>query len=134
MAIARSEIQVIWSTALFLSIAAAGNGTSDAITPSANGIAYQITLKADNGGTPASGDTVDFFLMRTSGDPDGTATDEYDTAGDALPLGTLDTNSVDPALMTVDIPVAWKGAKLYAVNNSAANSIVVSAAIYEVTG
>ena len=133
MARARSEVQVVWSIARFLSIAAAGNGTSDAITPSAAAVKMQITLKADNGGTPASGDTVDFYLMRTSGDPDGTATDEYDTAGHAGFLAQLDTNTEDPAIKTVDIPVAWKGAKLYAVNNAAANSIVVSAAIYEVT-
>jgi len=133
MAIARSEIQVKWATADSVSVAAAGTQTSDVITPSANAVKMQITMKANNAGTPASGDTVDFYLMRTSGDPDGAATDEYDTAGHAGFLAQLDTNTENPAIKTVDIPVAWKGAKLYVKSNAATNSITVSAAIYEVT-
>ena len=55
--------------------------------------------------TPASGDTVDFYILYTTGDPDGAATDEYDTVAHAMHVTTLDTNSEDPARKTVEIPV-----------------------------
>ena len=130
--LANNEVQVTWSAANSLSIAAGNNATSDVFTFSTNGSLAHIQLKADNDGTPAAGDTVDFFLLLTCGDPDGAGADEYDTVNHAIPLGTLDTNSEDPALRTVNCPMV-KGGKLYAVNNSAGRAITVSACILEKT-
>lgn len=130
--LANNEIQIEWAGASSLSIAAAANATSDVFTFSTNGSFVHIQLKAKNDGTPAAGDTVDFFLLLTCGDPDGAGADEYDTVNHAIPLGTLDTNSEDPALRTVNCPMV-KGGRLYAVNNSAGRAITVSACILEKT-
>jgi len=130
--LANNEIQIEWSGAANLSIAAGNNATSDAFIFLAFGSFAHIQLKAKNDGTPAAGDTVDFFLLLTCGDPDGAGADEYDTVNHAIPLGTLDTNSEDPAIRTVNCPMV-KGGKLYAVNNSAGRAITVSACILEKT-
>lgn len=127
-----NEIQILWSTANSLSIAAGANATSDVFAFSANGSFAHIQIKAKNDGTPAAGDTVDFFLLLTCGDPDGAGADEYDTVGHAIPLGTLDTDAEDPALRTVNCPMVL-GGRLYAVNNSAGRAITVSACILEKT-
>jgi len=130
--LANNEIQIEWSAADNVSIASGNNATSDPFVLSTNGSFAHIQIKADNDGTPAAGDTVDFFLLLTCGDPDGAGADEYDTVGHALPLVTLDTNAEDPALRTVNCPMV-KGGKLYAVNNSAGRAITVSACILEKT-
>ena len=130
--LANNEIQITWSAANSLSIAAGNNATSDAFTYSTDSSFAHLQLKADNDGTPAAGDTVDFFLLLTCGDPDGAVADEYDTVNHAIPLGTLDTNSEDPAIRTVNCPIV-KGGKLYAKNNSAGRAITVSACILERT-
>jgi hypothetical protein len=130
--LANNEIQVTWSAANSQSIAASGNATSDVFTFSTNASFGHIQLKADNDGTPAAGDTVEFYLLLSCGDPDGAGADEYDTVNHALPLGTLDTNSEDPAIRTVNCPIV-KAGKLYAVNNSAGRAITVSACILEKT-
>jgi len=127
-----NEIQITWSAANSLSIAFGANVTSDAFTYSTDSSFAHLQLKADNDGTPAAGDTVDFFLLLTCGDPDGAGADEYDTLNHAIPLGRLDTNSEDPALRTVNCPIV-KGGKLYAKNNSAGRAITVSACILERT-
>lgn len=122
------EHQVTWATASIKTILAGNNATSDMFPIPSTASFGHIQLKADNAGTPAAGDTVDFFLLLTCGDPDGALADEYDTVGHALPLGTLDTDSEDPALRTVNCPIV-KAGKLYAVNNSAGRSIIVSACL-----
>lgn len=130
--LANNEIQIEWTGASSLSIAAAANATSDAFTFSDNSSFAHIQLKAKNDGTPAAGDTVDFFLILSCGDPDGAGAAEYDTVGHAIPLGTLDTNAEDPALRTVNCPIVL-GGQLYAVNNSAGRAITVSSCILERT-
>ncbi len=130
--LANNEIQITWSAANNLSIAFGANVTSDVFAFSTNGSYAHIQLKANNDGAPAAGDTVSFFLLLTCGDPDGAGADEYDTVGHAIPLGTLDTNSEDPALRTVNCPMVL-GGRLYAVNNSAGRAITVSACILEKT-
>lgn len=134
MAITKAETQITWAAANNLSIAAAGNGTSDAFTFNAAAFSAMITVKADNNGTPASGDTVDFYLLYTVGDPDGASSDEYDTTTQGTYLGQVDTNTTDPAQRTLTINPSAKGGKIYAVNNSAGRAITVSAAIYETRG
>lgn len=71
MAITKSETQITWAAANNLSVAASGNGTSDAFSFDTASLLAMITLKADNNGTPAAGDTVTFYLLYTTGDPDG---------------------------------------------------------------
>ena len=132
MAVSKSNTQVTWSTSNSVSVSASSNSTSDAHAFDSTSVSAMVTMKADNGGTPASGDTVDFYLLYTTGDPDGgTATDEYDTVGHAMHVATLDTNSEDPARKTVEIPVSAKGFKVYAVNNSSGRAVTVSAEVYE---
>jgi len=134
MAITVSEVQVEWSAAAYLSIAAAGNGTSDAFVTNQTCFQATIMCKADNDGEAASGDTVDFYLLATLGDPDGATTSEYGTTTQDIHLCTLDTNTTDPAICTVQIPMPLVGGKIYAVNNSAGRAITVSACILEQRG
>lgn len=142
MAITHNEVQVTWPTAAdSLTIAAASNGTSEAVAFNATTIAATLTLKADNNGTPATGDTADFYILYCNGDPDGAGSDEYDTVEHAtflcrLNTYTTDTPGEDPAILTVPIECAAKiGFKIYCVNNIAATrSMIVSATMCEVRG
>ena len=133
MAVANNEQQVTWSSTNSVSISAGGNQMSDAVSFSSTTFDAMITLKADNNGTPASDDTIDFYALLSCGDPDGSASDEYpNDDSDGIFLASLDTNADDPAIATVGIPVA-KGVKLYAKSNAASNAITVSACINEKT-
>jgi hypothetical protein len=133
MTVANNEIQVQWSSANSVSVSASGSQTSDAFSFSASAIEAMVTLKADNAGTPADGDTVEVFLLPTCGDPDGSGSDEYPADEDeGVLLAVLDTYANDPAVKTAACPVA-KGGKLYALSNASSNSITVSACINEKT-
>lgn len=133
MAITRAETQVTWSAANSVSVTAGGNQASDEVNLDATCIAAQIALKADNSTTPASDDIIYFWLLQTSGDPDGAATDEFDTTSGALFLARLDTSAQDPIIATVPLPLPQKGLKLYAEGATAGstNTITVSATITE---
>jgi len=131
MALANNEIEVQWSGANNVSISAGGNQTSDAFTFSQTAIDAMITLKADNAGTPASGDTVEFYLLATCGDPDGSGSDEFPSNNnDGILLAVLDTYANDPMVRTVACPVA-KGGKLFARNASSGRAITASACVNE---
>jgi len=133
MAVANNEQQVTWSSSNSVSVSAGSTQASDAASFSATAFAAMITLKADNGGTPASGDTVDFYALLSCGDPDGFGSDEYpNDDSDGMFLARLNTNADDPATMTVALPVA-KAVKIYAKNNSSGRAITVSACINEKT-
>ncbi len=134
MAITHNEVQVQWSAANSASVTAGLSSTSDAVLFATTAVEAMVHVKADNNGTPSSGDTIDVFALYTGGDPDGTGTDEYDTTGHPVFLLRLDTNKEDPALGSVPISVAAKGIKLYAFNNASVDSITVSATITEVRG
>ena len=108
------------------SVSSGSNATSDALTLNDDSVAINIQLKADNSGTPASGDTVTFYVLETLGDPDGASTDEYSTYENCVPI-VVDTNTSDPALAVVGIRTAVKAIKVYAVNNASSNAITVSA-------
>ncbi|MBA7523266.1 hypothetical protein ES705_15389 [subsurface metagenome] len=127
-----NEIQVQWAGADSVSIAGPGEGFSDAFAFSTKASSGHIQLKAHNEGVPAAGDTIDFFLLLTCGDPDGAGADEYDGPSFAIPLGTLDTFIMATAIRTVNCPIV-KGGKILAVNNSAGRAITVSACILEKT-
>lgn len=134
MAITRAETQVTWPTAAnSISVTSGSNQTSEGITLDDTCVGAAVTLKADNDGTPAAGDTIDFYILYSAGDPDGAAADEYDTPGAGHPqfLAKLDTNTEDPAITTVPISHVPKKAKIYASSNAATNSITVSATIEE---
>ena len=129
MAISKTERQIKWSAAVTLSIAAAGNGTSDAIAPAADELKTKLTFRAKNNGTPVSGDTVEFWLLETAGDPDTDpdTVDQYATTHQKIFLCKLDTFVIDPDIATVEFSTAGcEGYKIYAVNNSATNGITVS--------
>lgn len=136
MAITRTETQVTWPTASnTASVSAGGTATSEEFNLDATCINAQVSLKADNSTSPASDDQIDFYLLQTSGDPDGAVSDEFDTPdpAHALFLGRLDTSLEDPAIMTVPLPIPQKGGKLYATgaDSGTTNSITVSATITE---
>ena len=113
------------------SISASSNATSDGDTFDASCIDALIQCKADNDGTPASGDTVDFYALMTLGDPDGAGADEYATVGHAEFLCQIDTNTEDPGEKVVNCPVG-KAIKIYAVNNSSGRAITVSACVWQI--
>lgn len=132
MAVTHTEIQVTWSASNSVSVSAASAQTSDIETFDTTAVDAMITLKADNNGTPANGDTVDFYVLYSTGDPDGASTDEFDTATQGTFLCTLNTAVDDPAIKTVPLRTAASEFKVYAVNNAASNAITVSAGWVEV--
>lgn len=118
MAVTNAETQVQWSAANSLSVAANSASTSDAFTIDQTCVMLGITCKVDNDGTPAAGDTVDFFLLGATYDPDGAGAVEYGTTTQDTWLCKLDTSVTDPAQATVVLPNAYTGGKIYARNNS----------------
>jgi hypothetical protein len=131
MSVSKSATQITFSAANSISISGDSQATSDAMSLSNTSVAAQLTVKADHDSTAVSGDTVDFYLLFSTGDPDGGSADEYDTAGHGLHIAVLDLNIEDPAQKTVDIPVSAKGFKVYVDNNSSSNAVTCSAEIYE---
>ncbi len=75
--LSNNKIQIEWAGNVSQSIAFGNNATSDPFVFSANGSFAHIQLKALNEGVPAAGDTVDFRLLLTCGDPDGAGADGY---------------------------------------------------------
>jgi len=135
MAITGNEVQVQWNSGSnYYSISASGNYTSDVANLNTAAFDGMIELKADNDGTPASGDTVDFYIQYTSGDPDGSGSDEYDTDEHSIFLAQLDTNVEDPAITHVPVNTAADHFQVYAVNNSSGRAITVSATMTEKRG
>lgn len=131
MTLTVNEVQIEWSMADSLQIQEAAADTSDAFTIHATAFQAQVELKANNDGTPGAGDTVDFYLLGTLGDPDGDSTDEYATTTHGIHLARLDTNVSNPAIAVVPIPMPLVGGQIYAVNNSAADDMTVSAIVLE---
>jgi len=117
------------------SIAAGGTATSDTFTMNSQAPALRarFKIKADNGGTPSSGDEVEVFLLQ-GGDPDGDATEDFSSASDtqAQLITVLNTNDTDPTTRdrVLDGPFD-DSCKLYCKNTSGGRSITVSAVIEE---
>ena len=130
MAVSKTNQQVKFSLASFVSVSSDSQATSDIINLSTNSVAAQLTVKSDHTGSPSSGDTVDFYILYSTGDPDGADVDEYDTPGHALHVAILDLNIEDPAQKTVDIPVSAKAFKVY-VDNNGASTVTCSTEVYE---
>lgn len=138
MAVAKNEIQIKWSSTNSVSVSAGGSQISDAATLSATAFRALVQVKADNAGTPASGDTLDVYALYSAGDPDADpdSADEFDTQP-GIWLGRLDTyattGGADPALGSWEIFPMAKSIKIRVVNNSGGRSMTVSAQVREAT-
>lgn len=133
MALTRQEVQVKWSTANSISVSSGSTATSDEVAIDATSIERELYVKADNGGTPASGDTVEIRILVNAGDPDADAdsADEFGTPENAVVVAVLDTNAEDPVVYgPIRIPFG-QSYKVHATNNSAGRSITVSAQMNE---
>lgn len=137
MAVTQTLTQVTWPTAVnSISVSANGNQTSEVMTLDASCVAAQIQLKADNSTTPAADDYINFYVLQSSGTPDGAeGTDFYDTTGHAIFLARVQpVTGEDPAAVTVPFPLPQKNFKIYAEGDHAdttTNAITVSAQIIE---
>lgn len=131
MAVTNNETQVLWSAANNLSIAANGNGTSDAFTIDPTCIGISFTCKVDNDGAAAAGDIMDFYLLAATYDPDGSGSVEYDTTTQGTWLARLDTGVTDPSQITVQGNPNITGGKIYVKNGSTARAQTVSVTILE---
>lgn len=133
MALTKPRKKVLFGAANSVVITTGSNNISDLITTDDTCIEASITLKADNAGTPVLGDTVDVYILKSSGDPDGAAVaDEFASAdlSHATFLGQIDTFVTDPGIIDIPFPVVPANSKLYAINNSA-GSVTFSAVIEE---
>jgi len=129
----RAETKVLFGGANSISIASGAQNTSDTITLDATCIKASITIKADNSAAPAPGDTINVYILQSSGDPDGAAVaDEFDSADTkhSYLLAVIDTSVTNPGVTTVSYPAVPQAGKLYADNNGAA-SMTYSAVIEE---
>ncbi len=135
MAITNNETQVLWSAANSLSIAAAGTGTSDAFTIDQTCVMATATCKADNDGTATAGDTIDFYMLCATYDPDGSGAVEYGTTTFDVWLCKCDVGAAanDPCIINVPFNPAITGGKIYVKNNSpgGGRAITVSVTILE---
>lgn len=131
MAITKPSTQVEWSAADTISVTSGATQTSDAVTIDATTVGLSLTVKADNAGTPASGDTISVYVLHSTGDPDvdPDSADEYDDPGTLVAV--LDTNANDPAIKTVMLNPTIKKMKVKVVSGAASNSITCSAQIME---
>ena len=137
MAITRAQTDVTWDTGSYSnSLAAATGEASDVTSLNATCIQASITVKADNNGTPAAGDTLEVWLLASAGDPDAASpgTIEYPTdRDDGQFIGLMDVSaaSKDPVRSTFPLPVVPYRFKIYCYNNASSNGITHSAVIEE---
>lgn len=135
MAITKPSTQVEWSGADTISVTSGATQTSDAVTIDATTVGLSLTVKADNAGTPASGDTISVYVLHSTGDPDVDPdnTDEYDDPGTLVAV--LDTNlsglTGGVCIKTVMLNPTIKKLKVRCVSGAASNSITCSAQIME---
>lgn len=92
MASSRNETQITWNTgSSSVTLSSASRVTSDAFTFNAEDWDADLQLYADNQGTPASGDVVDFYIHYSTGDILGDSGNDYATNEHAEFLCRLDT-------------------------------------------
>ena len=136
----REETQITWNAATSKSVGQASTETSDAFTFNAGCWDAAIQLSADNDGSPAAGDLIEFRILYTNGDILGDSGDDFDTAEHAALIAVLDTwasstPGEDPARLTVPLPtMAAKGFMLRASNKSTGRAITVRARVVELVG
>src|SRR5574337_1161550 len=81
MASSRVETQIQWGGANTKSLSTTSWFISDAVSFNAEDWEAELQIRADNSGTPASGDTVEIRLLYTVGDLDnGAGADDYPDA------------------------------------------------------
>lgn len=123
MASSRTETQVLWSSSNTKSLNSNSWFVSDAVSFNIEDWDGEIQIRADNSGTPASGDTVEIRILYTAGDLDnGGGGDDYpdvntsgSTAAQASFAAFLDTyNNYDPDGTSVPVRTANKGFKIAA--------------------
>lgn len=122
---ALTQTQILWSSASSKSLNSTSRFDSDPVTVAAGEIVHKLQIRADNSGTPASGDTVDVYIVLTTGDILGDSGDDYGTAEHAVWVAKLDTYGTntpgeDPADTTIDITNVVRGAKGYKISAVAA--------------
>lgn len=136
MAVSKGELQVKWnSTADEWTIDPVTNTTrtSEALSFSATAFAAQISCYVeDSSGTPADGDTVTFYIMYSTGDPDATGGDSFDDAMHAQKLCTLDVFNPSESEMQKTVPIipGYK-CKIYAVAAGGTAVYTIAAKVYE---
>lgn len=137
MAITRVQTQVTWAAAASTTLSITSIVVSDAITVDPSCVALSIQLSADNAGTPASGDTVEFRIRWSAGDVLGDTGNDYDTAEHSQFLALLDTYATntpgeDPARRTYNIPLVSQSFQITAQGaQSNLRNIVVRARVEE---
>lgn len=120
MASSRNQSQITFNSGANPSVTLTVNNTrslSDAFTFNAEDWDADIMLHADNQGTPASGDYVDFYIHYTCGDIDQDVNDDFATNEYAEFLCRLDTYATntpgeDPAAKVVPIRTTASGFKI----------------------
>lgn len=113
MANSYAETGVTWSSAASLTVSSSTVVWSDVVSIGADDWDGSLTVSADNAGTPASGDIVDWYIAWTNGDILGDTGDDFDTTEHAEPLLRTDTFTTntpgeDPVRRTVQIDVSGK--------------------------
>lgn len=133
MPLTKQDTQVKWSASDSVSVTAGGSQTSDEVAIADNAISAMLHLKADNSGTPASGDRILVKILANCQDPDADpdSADEFATQEVVGTIKVLDTNLVDPALDSIPIPTTLKSFKVYMESEAASNAITVSAQLRE---
>lgn len=138
MASSKSESQITWSTSNTKTLSTNSWVISDELLFNVEDWSGMIQFRADNSGTPASGDTVEIRYLYTVGDLDngGGPTNDYpdaNTSGSTVSRSELavllDTyNNYDPDGSAVPVNTAAKGVKIAArAAQGATRAIVLSA-------
>lgn len=137
MAIEKTQYQITWPDSALTdkSIPSADSVNSDERAIADEAVRGDLTIKADNDGTPVSGDVIEVRVLFTNGDPDADpdSSDEFDTGSSALVVRELDTNDEDPAIISIPIRVSAKAFKVRVTNSASSNAITVSAQYNEQT-
>lgn len=128
MAVTSETNQVTWSAANTKSVASSGVETSDDYTFDTNAFEATLVCKANNSGTPASGDTLNIYAQIKE-DPDLDSTQEYANQMDFV--GSLDTNADDPAIARIQMSVEPGQTYRFAMENDGASSITGSIRVIE---
>jgi hypothetical protein len=132
MAIAHAETQVTWSAANKVAIAGTSNDTSDEVTIADTTVEAMITCMAEHSTTDGggAGDDVSFYILYSGIDVDQDSSNDSDTTGHAILLGTVELDVEDPAIFSVPIPTAHKKFKIYAENDAGEQVMVAARMVY----
>lgn len=117
MASSRSETQITWSSAAYVTVSSATVVWSDAFLFNVEDWEGELQVNADNAGTAASGDTCDVYIAYTTGDILGDSNNDYATtehAEFAMRLDTYATNTPgeDPANRSCPVRTGATGFKV----------------------